>query len=65
MNVVEIRMLKWISENMRKDRIYNEEIHLKIKIVPIDKKIKDCHLRLFDQVKMITINKPLRKSDSI
>jgi hypothetical protein len=36
MNVAEIRMLKWISENTRKDRIYNEEIHLKIKIVPID-----------------------------
>ena len=32
-------ILKWIFENTHKDRIQNEEIHLKIVMAPIDEKI--------------------------
>jgi len=30
MSIAEIKMIRWISRNIRKDRIHNEEIHLKI-----------------------------------
>ena len=30
MSVAEMRMLRWISGNTRKDRIRNQEIHLEI-----------------------------------
>ena len=39
MSVAEIRMLRWISGNTQKDRIQNEEIRLKIAVVPIDEKM--------------------------
>ena len=40
MSISEIRMLRWISENIMKDKIWSEEIHLNIGVAPIDEKIK-------------------------
>ena len=38
MSVVEMRMLWWITEKIRKDRLKNEEICLKIGMTPINEK---------------------------
>ncbi len=42
-----MRMLRWISGNTNKDRIQNEEIHLKIWVTLIDEKMRDNRLRWF------------------
>ena len=40
MSVSKMRMLRWISENTMKDKIWSEEIHLNIGVAPINEKIK-------------------------
>ena len=50
MSMVEMRMLKWINGYTQNDRIRNEEIHLKIRIAPIDEKMRENHLRWFGHV---------------
>ncbi len=42
-----MRMLKLISGNIRKDKIQNEEIRLKIGMAPIEKKMRESCLRWF------------------
>ena len=41
MNIVEKRMLKWISGNTQKDRIRNEIIHPKMGVALIDAKMRE------------------------
>ena len=35
-----MRMLRWISEKIQKNRIRNEKISLKIEVAPINEKIE-------------------------
>lgn len=63
-------MLRWISTNIRIDRIWNEEIHLKLGVAPSNEnrsneKIGLSCLRWFGNVEMRPINALERKSDSI
>ena len=60
-----MRMLRWVSENTRKDRILNEKIRLKIGVAPIDKKMRESHLRWFGHVQRREINAPMRDSELI
>ena len=61
MSVAEMRILRWTSENTWKDRIWNEEICLKIGVAPIDENMRKNHLRWFDHVQRRAINAPVRK----
>ena len=65
MSVAEMWMLKWKSGNIRKDRIQNEEIHLKIGVAPIDGKMRESHLRWFGHVQRRAIYVPMRKNKLI
>ena len=38
MSVIEMKILRWISENIHKDGIQNEEIHLKLGVALIDER---------------------------
>ena len=40
-----MRMVRWITENSRKDMIQYEEIHLKIGVASIDEKFRESYLR--------------------
>ena len=40
MSVVEMRMLKWMIVNTRKDIIQNEKNRLKVGVAPIDEKMR-------------------------
>jgi hypothetical protein len=40
-----MRILTWISINIRKHKIQNEKIHLKLEITLIDEKIRESRLR--------------------
>ena len=65
MSVIEMRMLIWISENKWNDRIWDEEIHLKIGVVPTDEKMRESRLRWFGHVQRRAINAPVRKIELI
>ncbi len=58
-------MLSWISGNTRKDGIQNEGIRLKIRMVPINEKMRESRLRWFDHMQIREINAPVRKSELI
>ena len=65
MSVAEMRMLRWINGNTRKDRIRNEEIYLKIGVAPIDEKMIESNLKWLGHVQRISINASVRKSELI
>jgi hypothetical protein len=65
MSVAEMRMLRYISGNIRKDMIRNEKIRLKIGVTSIDEKMRECHLRWFGHVQGREINASVRKSELI
>lgn len=65
MGVAEMRVLRWISGNIRKDKIWNEEICLKIVVATIDEKIRVSHLRCWGHVQRITTNALAKKSELI
>ena len=58
-------MLRYISENKRKDGTQNEEIHLKIAAALIDDKMRESHLKWFDHIQRRAINATVRKSKLI
>ena len=58
-------MLRYISENKRKDGTQNEEIHLKIAATLIDDKMRESHLKWFDHIQRRAINAIVRKSELI
>lgn len=58
-------MLKWISENTRKDKIQNEEIRKKIRVPPINEKMRENHLRWFGHVQRRATNAAVKKSELI
>jgi hypothetical protein len=51
-----MRMLRWISGNIRKYKFRNEKICLKIGVAPIDKKVRKSRLRWLSHVTMRVIN---------
>jgi hypothetical protein len=65
MRVAEMRILRWIDKNTRKNRIRNEKILLKIGVTPIDEKMRESCLRWFGHVQRREINAPVRKSELI
>lgn len=60
-SVVEMRMLRWVSENTWKDWIQNEEIPLKIRVTHIVEKMRWSDLRWFDYIQRRAINALVRK----
>ena len=65
MSVAEMRILRWISRNTRKDKIKNVDIRLKIAVAPSDEKIRKSCLRWFGYVQKNANNEPVRKSELI
>ena len=45
-----MRMVRWISGNVRKYLIQNDKICLKIEVTPIGEKMRESHLRWFGHV---------------
>ena len=45
MSVAEIRMLRWMCDNTRRDKVRNENIRTKIGVASIEEKIRENRLR--------------------
>ena len=61
----ELRILRWITGKTQKDMISNEEIRLKIRVAPIDEKMRESCLKWFGHVQKRVINTLMRKSELI
>ncbi|KAG5591858.1 hypothetical protein H5410_042372 [Solanum commersonii] len=51
MKVVEIRMLQWMCEHIRRDRIRNEDTQDTVRVVPMEDNMREARLRWFGHVK--------------
>jgi hypothetical protein len=60
MSVVEMRMLRWICSNTRKDRIRNDDIRDKFGVTPIQEKLVQHRLRLFGHIQRRPSEAPVR-----
>ena len=62
MSIVEMRIYRWITRNIWKNKIQNEQIHLKIRMTLIDEKLRENHLKQFGHVKRREINALVKMS---
>ncbi|KAH9620539.1 hypothetical protein KSS87_012645 [Heliosperma pusillum] len=64
MYVAEMRMLRWMCGHTRKDRLRNEVIREKVKVVPIEDKMMEKCLRWFDHVRRRPTDAPVRRLET-
>jgi len=50
LSVVEMRMLRWICDHIRIDRVRNDDIHHRLGVAPIEEKLVQHRLRWFGHV---------------
>ncbi|XP_057518347.1 uncharacterized protein LOC130799261 [Amaranthus tricolor] len=65
MEVIEIRMLRWMYGNTLMDRIRNQEFRNKLGVASISAKMCENRLRWFGHVKRKTFDVPVRRIISI
>ena len=62
MNVVEMRILRWLCGKTRRDKVRNERIRKMIEVAPIDEKMRENRLRWFGHIQRRSTNALVRKS---
>ena len=60
-----MRMLRWMCSHIRKDKIRNEVIRNKVRVVPIEEKMRETRLRWFDHVRRIPVDAPVKRFDEM
>ena len=53
MSVAEIRMLRWMCGNTRRNKVINEDIRTKIGAASIEEKMRENHLRWFGHARRV------------
>ncbi|KAL6532678.1 hypothetical protein OROHE_014100 [Orobanche hederae] len=64
MNVAEMRMLRWMCGHTKKDRLRNEVIREKVRVVSIEDKMMENRLRWFGHVRRRLVDAPVRRLES-
>nr|XP_018633540.1 uncharacterized protein LOC104117440 [Nicotiana tomentosiformis] len=65
MKVAEMRMLRWMCEHTRLDRIRNEVIWDNVGVVPMEAKMCEARLRWFGHVKRRSTDAPVRRCERL
>jgi len=65
MSVAEMRMLRWMCGNMRRDKVRNEDIRIKIGVASIEEKMRENRLRWFGHVRRRPTDAPVRRVERI
>jgi len=63
--ITEMRMIQWMCDYIRIDRVKNAVIREKIGVAPLEEKMRKSRLRWFRYVKMRGINAPVRRCKAI
>ena len=63
--VVEMRMLRWMCDNTRQDKIRNDVIWKKIGVAPIEEKITKNQLKWFGHVQRRSQKAPIRRMNGM
>ena len=65
MSVAEMHILRWMCGNMRRDKVRNEDICIKIGEAPIKEKMRENRLRWFGYVRRRPTHAPVRQVEHI
>jgi len=65
MSVAEMRMLCWMCDNTRRDKVRNEDIHTKIGVASIEEKMRENRLRWFSYVRRRFTDAPVWRVERI
>ncbi|XP_070001946.1 uncharacterized protein [Nicotiana sylvestris] len=65
MKVAEMRMLRWMCEHTRMDKIRNDDIREKVQVALIDDKMREARLIWFGHVQRRSPDAPVRRSEQL
>jgi hypothetical protein len=60
LSVTEMRMLRWICSNTRRDRVWNDNICERLGVTPVEKKLVQHCLRWFGHIQQRPTEAPVR-----
>nr|XP_033512780.1 uncharacterized protein LOC108945535 [Nicotiana tomentosiformis] len=65
MKVAEMRMLRWMCGHTRLDKIWNEDIRVKVGVAPMEDKMREVRLRWFRHVRRRSLDAPVRRCERL
>jgi hypothetical protein len=60
LSIAEIRMLRWICGNTRRDCIWNDDIHERLGVTPVEEKLVQHRLTWFGHIQQRPTEAPVR-----
>jgi hypothetical protein len=60
LSVTEMRMLRWIYGNTRRDRVRNDDIRERLGVAPVEEKLVQYRLRWFGHIQRRPTETPVR-----
>ncbi|XP_070025856.1 uncharacterized protein [Nicotiana sylvestris] len=65
MKVAEMRMLRWMCEHTKMDKIRNEAIREKVGVAPLEDKMREARLRWFGHIQRRSTDAPVRRCERL
>jgi len=65
LKVVEMRMLSWMCGHTKRDKIRNEDIQNKVRVTPMEDKMREAKLRWFKHVRRRCKDAPVQRCEML